>query len=82
MSLQRQIARSFKIFRKIQYLAYYLVGDGTLDNHVADILVDKGFEIDSIMDGNVDRNDDGEKARRIMEQIQERLQASGTNVEE
>ena len=53
-----------------------------MDNHVADILVDKGFEIDSIMDGNVDRNDDGEKARRIMEQIQERLQASGTNVEE
>ena len=42
------------------------MGDGTLDNHVADILVDKGFEIDIIMDGNVDRNDDGEKARRII----------------
>ena len=74
--------RLHRLGQKNTVFAYYLVGDGTLDNHVADILVDKGFEIDSIMDGNVDRNDDGEKARRIMEQIQERLQASGTNVEE
>ena len=42
--------RLHRIGQKNTVFAYYLIGDGTLDNHVADILVDKSYEIDSIMD--------------------------------
>ena len=41
--------RLHRIGQKNTVFAYYLVGNGTLDEHVADILVDKSYEIDTIL---------------------------------
>ena len=49
--------------------AYYLIGSGTLDEHVADVLVDKSYEIDSIMDEGGEQFDQRDKARLILEHI-------------
>ena len=42
--------RLHRIGQKNTVFAYYLVGNGTLDEHVAEILVDKSYEIDTILD--------------------------------
>ncbi|MSV33927.1 MAG: DEAD/DEAH box helicase, partial [Nitrosarchaeum sp.] len=46
--------RLHRIGQKNTVFAYYLIGNGTLDDHVANILVDKSYEIDSIMDETAD----------------------------
>ncbi len=65
--------RLHRIGQKNTVFAYYLIGNGTLDDHVANILVDKSYEIDSIMDGAVDAFESGEKAKLILAQIQDKL---------
>ncbi len=65
--------RLHRIGQRSTVFAYYLVGRGTLDDHVAGILVDKGYEIDSIMDGAADASENREKAELILAQIQDRL---------
>jgi len=55
--------------------AYYLIGNGTLDDHVADILVDKSFEIDAIMDDSVDNYENKNKAELILAQIQDKIRS-------
>ncbi len=65
--------RLHRIGQKNTVFAYYLIGNGTLDDHVADILVDKSYEIDSIMDDTVDAFEDKEKAKLILAQIQDKL---------
>ena len=42
--------RLHRIGQKNTVFAYYLIGNGTLDDHVGDILIDKEYEIDAIMD--------------------------------
>ena len=46
--------RLHRIGQKNTVFAYYLVGIGTLDEHVVDILVDKELEDDSILDGGTE----------------------------
>ena len=53
--------------------AYYLIGNKTMDEHVADILVDKSYEIDSIIDGTAELYEDKEKAEMILAQIHDKL---------
>ena len=53
--------------------AYYLVGKGTLDEHVAEILTDKEFEIDSILDKQGESFENKEKAKMILAQIHDKL---------
>ena len=59
--------------RKNTVFAYYLVGAGTLDDHVADILVDKSYEIDAIMDVTSETYENKEKAKLILAQIHDKL---------
>ena len=65
--------RLHRIGQKNTVFAYYLIGNGTLDDHVADILVDKAFEIDSVMDGKEESFENKEKARLILAQIHDKL---------
>ena len=65
--------RLHRIGQREAVFAYYLIGNGTLDGRVADILVDKGREMDGILDGTVEPYDDGEKARLILAQIRDRV---------
>ena len=65
--------RLHRIGQKNTVFAYYLIGNGTLDDHVANILVDKSYEIDSIMDETVDTYENKEKAELILAQIQDKL---------
>ena len=68
--------RLHRIGQKNTVFAYYLIGNGTLDNHVANVLVDKSYEIDSIMDGNNSENfENKEKAELILAQIHDKLAA-------
>ena len=68
--------RLHRIGQKNTVFAYYLIGNGTLDNHVANVLVDKSYEIDSIMDGNNSENfENKEKAELILAQIHDKLTA-------
>ncbi len=68
--------RLHRIGQKNTVFAYYLIGNGTLDNHVANVLVDKSYEIDSIMDGNNSENfENKEKAELILAQIHDKLSA-------
>jgi len=67
--------RLHRIGQKNTVFAYYLIGNGTLDNHVANILVDKSYEIDSIMDGNNENSENKEKAELILAQIHDKLAA-------
>lgn len=46
--------RLHRIGQKNTVFAYYLIGNGTLDDHVASILVDKSYEIDAILDETAD----------------------------
>ena len=65
--------RLHRIGQKNTVFAYYLIGNGTLDDHVADILVDKSFEIDAIMDESVDNFENKDKAELILAQIQDKI---------
>lgn len=65
--------RLHRIGQKNTVFAYYLIGNGTMDDHVADILVDKSYEIDSIMDETVSKFENKEKAKLILAQIQDKL---------
>ena len=68
--------RLHRIGQKNTVFAYYLIGKGTLDDHVADILVDKSYEIDAIMDGAVDSYENKAKAELILAQIHDKIQSS------
>ena len=65
--------RLHRIGQKNTVFAYYLIGNGTLDDHVASILVDKSYEIDAIMDETVDTYENKDKAALILAQIQDKL---------
>ncbi len=67
--------RLHRIGQKNTVFAYYLIGNGTLDDHVANVLVDNSYEIDSIMDGNSENFENKEKAELILAQIHDKLAA-------
>jgi SNF2 family DNA or RNA helicase len=67
--------RLHRIGQKDTVFAYYLIGNGTLDNHVANVLVDKSYEIDSIMDEKNENFENKEKAELILAQIHDKLAA-------
>lgn len=71
--------RLHRIGQKNTVFAYYLIGNGTLDGHVANVLVDKGNEIDAIIDGDAAGGRDGEGAGLILAQIRDRL-GSGAGI--
>ena len=65
--------RLHRIGQKNTVFAYYLIGNGTLDDHVANVLVDKSFEIDSIIDNSKESFENKEKAELILAQIHDKL---------
>jgi SNF2 family DNA or RNA helicase len=65
--------RLHRIGQKNTVFAYYLIGNGTLDDHVANILVDKSYEIDSIMDETADSYENKDKAELILAQIHDKI---------
>ncbi len=65
--------RLHRIGQKNSVFAYYLIGSGTLDDHVASVLVDKSYEIDEIMDATPDTFESKNKAALILAQMQDRL---------
>ena len=67
--------RLHRIGQKNTVFAYYLIGNGTLDDHVANVLVDKSYEIDAIMDEKEDAFENREKAELILAQIHDKLTA-------
>lgn len=73
--------RLHRIGQKNTVFAYYLIGNGTLDDHVAKILVDKSYEIDTVMDEVSESFENKEKAELILAQIQDRLNSSQKIVE-
>ncbi|HUU47843.1 MAG TPA: DEAD/DEAH box helicase [Nitrosopumilaceae archaeon] len=68
--------RLHRIGQKNTVFAYYLIGKGTLDDHVASILVDKSYEIDSIMDETADSYEDKDKAKLILAQIHDKISSN------
>jgi SNF2 family DNA or RNA helicase len=68
--------RLHRIGQKNTVFAYYLIGNGTLDDHVAKILVDKSYEIDTVMDEVSESFENKEKAELILAQIQDRLNST------
>ena len=67
--------RLHRIGQKNTVFAYYLIGKGTLDDHVANILVDKSYEIDEIMDDSVENYENKNKAALILAQIQDKIKS-------
>ena len=67
--------RLHRIGQKNTVFAYYLIGNGTLDEHVANVLVDKSYEIDEILDETADTYENKEKAELILAQIHDRISA-------
>jgi len=67
--------RLHRIGQKNTVFAYYLIGNGTLDEHVAKVLVDKSYEIDAIMDNKVESFENKGKAELILAQIQDKVKA-------
>jgi SNF2 family DNA or RNA helicase len=67
--------RLHRIGQKGTVFAYYLIGNGTLDEHVAQVLVDKSYEIDAIMDNKVESFENREKAQLILAQIQDKIKS-------
>ena len=65
--------RLHRIGQKNTVFAYYLMGNGTLDDHVANVLVDKSYEIDAIMDEKAETFENKEKAEMILAQIHDKL---------
>ncbi|CUR52019.1 SNF2-related protein [Nitrosotalea devaniterrae] len=70
--------RLHRIGQKNTVFAYYLMGKGTLDDHVANVLVDKSYEIDAIMDEKAETFENKEKAELILAQIHDKLTHSMT----
>ena len=68
--------RLHRIGQKNTVFAYYLIGNGTLDDHVAKILVDKSYEIDSVMDKTTESFENKEKAELILAQIHDKLNSN------
>ena len=68
--------RLHRIGQKNTVFAYYLIGSGTLDDHVADILVDKSYEIDAIMDQKQESFENKEKAKLILAQIHDKISST------
>ena len=68
--------RLHRIGQKNTVFAYYLIGNGTLDDHVANILVDKSYEIDSIMDETADTYENKDKAELILAQIHDKIKSN------
>jgi len=68
--------RLHRMGQKNTVFAYYLIGNGTLDDHVAKILVDKSYEIDSIIDNTSESFENREKAELILAQIQDKLNSA------
>lgn len=68
--------RLHRIGQKNTVFAYYLIGNGTLDDHVANVLMDKSYEIDSIMDQKIESFENKEKAELILAQIHDRMAAN------
>lgn len=67
--------RLHRIGQKNTVFAYYLIGNGTLDDHVANVLVDKSYEIDEIMDESKENYENKDKAELILAQIQDKVRA-------
>ena len=67
--------RLHRIGQKNTVFAYYLIGQGTLDDHVANILVDKSYEIDAIMDESAENYENKDKAELILAQIQDKIRS-------
>ena len=67
--------RLHRIGQKNTVFAYYLIGNGTLDDHVANVLVDKSYEIDEIMDETTENYENKDKAELILAQIQDKVRA-------
>ncbi|RMW38478.1 MAG: DEAD/DEAH box helicase [Nitrosopumilus sp.] len=67
--------RLHRIGQKNTVFAYYLIGNGTLDDHVANVLVDKSYEIDEIMDENIENFENKDKAELILAQIQDKIRS-------
>ena len=67
--------RLHRIGQKNTVFAYYLIGSGTLDDHVADVLVDKSYEIDDIMDDASEEYENRTKAEMILAQIQDKIRS-------
>jgi SNF2 family DNA or RNA helicase len=65
--------RLHRIGQKNTVFAYYLIGKKTLDEHVANILVDKSYEIDAIMDESHESYENKEKAKLILAQIHDKI---------
>ena len=65
--------RLHRIGQKNTVFAYYLIGNGTLDEHVANILVDKSYEIDTIIDEVSESFENKEKAKLILAQIHDKI---------
>ncbi len=65
--------RLHRIGQKNTVFAYYLIGKGTLDDHVANILVDKSYEIDEIMDESIENYENKNKAELILAQIHDKI---------
>ena len=65
--------RLHRIGQQNTVFAYYLIGQGTLDDHVANILVDKSYEIDEIMDETSENYENKNKAELILAQIQDKI---------
>lgn len=70
--------RLHRIGQKNTVFAYYLIGNNTLDEHVANVLINKSYEIDTILDATVQTFENKEKAQLILAQIQDLLR---TNVD-
>ena len=65
--------RLHRIGQKNTVFAYYLIGNGTLDDLVASILVDKSYETDAILDETADTYENKDKAALILAQIQNKI---------
>jgi len=65
--------RLHRIGQQNTVFAYYLIGNGTLDDHVANVLVDKSYEIDAIMDEKAESFENKEKAKLILAQIHDKI---------
>src|SRR5713226_4505050 len=61
------------IGQKNTVFTYYLIGNGKLDDHVANVLVDKSYEIDAIMDEKIESFENKEKAELILAQIHDKI---------
>lgn len=69
--------RLHRIGQKSAVFAYYLIGSGTMDEHVADVLVGKTYEIDGIMGEPPEGFESAEKARFILAQMQDMVRHGG-----